>query len=180
MTGLALDEWNADPACIGPLAEVLHAAVHAGASVGFVLPFPPEEARGFWRDRVRPAVDNGSRRVLIARLDGRVVGTVQLILDMFPNQRHRAEVAKLLVHPDARRQGIARALMAAVEELARAEGRTLLTLDTRTGDCAEPLYISMGYLAAGIIPGYARSPASAALDSTTIMYKTLAIMADSR
>ena len=103
-----------------------------------------------------------------------------IILDTFPNQRHRAEVAKLLVHPDARRQGIGRSLMVAVEELARAESRTLLTLDTRTGDSAEPLYLSMGYVAAGAIPGYAAVPYSAALEATTIMYKTLAIMADSR
>jgi ribosomal protein S18 acetylase RimI-like enzyme len=91
-----------------------------------------------------------------------------------PNQRHRAEVAKLLVHPDARRRGIARDLMAAIEEIARQEGRTLLTLDTRTGDAAEPLYRDMGYRTAGVIPGYARGPHGRELEATTFMYKVLA------
>jgi GNAT superfamily N-acetyltransferase len=90
-----------------------------------------------------------------------------------PNQPHRAEVKKLLVHPDARRRGIARALMLALEDVAAAEGRTLLTLDTRTGDSAEPLYLSLGYHAAGVIPRYARGPHSPELESTTFLYKEL-------
>jgi hypothetical protein len=77
------------------------------------------------------------------------------------------------VHPAARRRGIARALMAAVEPLARTEGRTLLTLDTWTGRAAETLYISLGYTAAGVIPGYARGSLTAELEPTTIMYKHL-------
>jgi len=155
------------------LAEVLHAAVHAGASVSFVVPFSLTDSRAFWRDRVLPHIAAGTRRVLIARLDGKIAGTVQLDLATPPNQRHRAEVLKLLVHPDARRRGIARALMLALEDVARAEGRTLLTLDTRTGDRAEPLYLSLGYVLAGIIPSYARGPLSPDLEPTSFMYKKL-------
>ena len=154
------------------LAEVLHAAVHAGASVSFVVPFSLDDARAFWRD-VLPHIAAGTRRVLIARLDGKIAGTVQLDLATPPNQRHRAEVLKLLVHPDARRRGIARALMLALEDVARAEGRTLLTLDTRTGDRAEPLYLSLGYVLAGIIPSYARGPLCPDLEPTSFMYKQL-------
>jgi GNAT superfamily N-acetyltransferase len=80
---------------------------------------------------------------------------------------------KLLVHPDFRGQGIARALMAKLEDVARAEGLTLLTLDTRTGDMAEPLYMSMGYVLAGVIPEYARGPASPVLEATSFLYKKL-------
>jgi len=152
---------------------VLHAAVHAGASVSFVLPFSLDDARAFWRDQVLPRAAAGTRRVLVARVERRIVGTVQLDLATPPNQRHRAEVLKLLVHPDARRRGIARALMLAIEDVARAEGRTLLTLDTRTGDAAEPLYLSRGYIAAGKIPGYALAPDGGALEATTILYKEL-------
>jgi GNAT superfamily N-acetyltransferase len=176
MTQAAIAEWHpsADPAAeIEQLAQVLHAAVHAGASVSFVLPFPMEEARAFWRDQILPAVQSGARRILLAQVEGRIIGTVQILLDTPPNQAHRAEVAKLLVHPDARRLGIARALMAALEEIAVAEGRTLLTLDTRTGDRAEPLYLSMDYVAAGVIPGYARGPSDPQLEATTFMYKEL-------
>ena len=82
----------------------------------------------------------GTKRVLVARQDGRIIGTVQLELAMPPNQRHRAEVNKMLVHPGLQRRGIARALMVALEDAARAEGRTLLTLDTWTGSHAEKLY----------------------------------------
>ena len=101
------------------------------------------------------------------------MGTVQLVLDTMPNQRHRAEVAKLLVHPEARRMGLGRSLMEIAEAAARAGGRTLLTLDTRTADRAEPLYLSMGYVTAGVIPGYARNPHTPELDATTVMYKVL-------
>jgi GNAT superfamily N-acetyltransferase len=118
-------------------------------------------------------VADGSRRVLVARWGERIVGTVQLNLAQPPNQKHRADVMKLLVHPDFRGQGIARALMAKLEDVARAEGLTLLTLDTRTGDMAEPLYMSMGYVLAGVIPEYARGPASPVLEATSFLYKKL-------
>jgi ribosomal protein S18 acetylase RimI-like enzyme len=174
-----IEEWRpGSSADLDQLAQVLHAAVHAGASVSFVLPFSMDDARAFWRDQVLPRVDAGTRRILIARVDGRIAGTVQLDLATPPNQRHRAEVLKLLVHPDARRRGIARGLMVAIEDVARAEGRTLLTLDTRTGDAAEPLYRSLGYIAAGVIPEYALAPDGSSLEATTIMYKRLALASD--
>jgi ribosomal protein S18 acetylase RimI-like enzyme len=176
MTRPDITEWlpglNADDDLDG-LAAVLHATVLEGASVGFVLPFSMEDALSFWRDRTLPALRAGGRRVWVARVEARIVGTVQLILDTPPNQRHRAEIAKLLVHPDARRMGLGRALMLAAEAAARAEQRSLLTLDTRTGDRAEPLYQSLGYVTAGIIPAYARGPHSPALEATSIMYKVM-------
>jgi GNAT superfamily N-acetyltransferase len=155
------------------LGAVLQACVHAGASVSFVLPFSHEEAKTFWSDQVLPGVSAGSRCVLLARAAGRIVGTVQLDLATPPNQPHRAEVKKLLVHPDARRRGIARALMEAVEAEARKAGRTLLTLDTVTGGAAESLYRSLSYAAVGVIPGYALNFDSNVLESTTIFYKNI-------
>jgi ribosomal protein S18 acetylase RimI-like enzyme len=82
-------------------------------------------------------------------------------------------VRKLLVHPDFRRRGIGKALMTEAERLASDLGRSLITLDTRTGDKAEPLYQSLGYTVAGVIPGYCRDPFEDRLDATTIMYKVL-------
>jgi len=156
----AIGEWRPDqldaPSVEGDidmLGEVLHATVHCGAGVSFVVPFSLDEARAFWRDKVLPAARARTRRVLLARQGRRIVGTVQLELALPPNQRHRAEVAKLLVHPGARRRGIVRALMKALEAVARSEGRTLLTLDTVTGSYAEPLYLSLGYVPVGVIPG---------------------------
>lgn len=155
------------------LAALLHACVHAGASVSFVLPFTQADSEAFWTTKVLPKARDGALAVLVARRQGRIVGSVQLDCDTPPNQPHRAEVCKLLVHPDFRRQGIARALMAELERLARRRGRSLITLDTRTGDKAEPLYASLGYETAGVIPGYSRDPVEDRLDAATVMYKVL-------
>jgi len=160
---------------IEPLSRLLVACVEAGASIGFVLPFGMDEARAFWREAIRPALARGNKLMLIARNDaGQIIGTGQLNPGTLPNQRHRAEVSKLMVDPAARRQGIARAIMAALEARAVALGLRLLTLDTRSDDAAEPLYLSLGYKAAGRIPGYAQNAIDPTVfDSTTYMYKEL-------
>lgn len=155
------------------LAALLHDCVNSGASVNFVLPFTAQESEAFWRSKVISRLRSGAVDLLVARHGDRIVGSVQLDHETPPNQPHRAEIAKLLVHPEFRRQGIARALMAEIERRARQLGRTLITLDTRTGDNAEPLYASLGYNTVGIIPGYCLDPVEARLDSTTIMYKVL-------
>jgi ribosomal protein S18 acetylase RimI-like enzyme len=173
--GPSIASLSADDATshVPQLGALLHACVHNGASIGFVLPFTAEQSEIYWGDKVLPRVRDGSVVLLVARMGERIVGSVQLDHDTPPNQPHRAEVRKLLVHPDSRRQGIAKALMAAIERRAAALGRSLLTLDTRTGDHAEPLYAALGYRIAGIIPGYCRDPFEAKLDPTTIMYKVL-------
>ena len=175
---MLIEEWNPNSARpeddLLALAGVLHAAVHAGASVSFILPFSLDDARAFWIDKVLPGVSSGTRRVLIARIDGGIVATVQLNLDTPPNQRHRADVAKLLVHPAARRRGLARALMEAMEQVARRDGRTLLTLDTVTGGVAESLYRSLGYVLVGAIPRYSLDWKGREMESTSVMYKDLA------
>lgn len=155
------------------LAGILHACVHDGASVSFVLPFAPDEARAFWSDKVRPGVVAGSTVLLVASVDGVIAGTVQLDCATPPNQRHRADVAKLLVLPAYRRRGVARALMRTLERHARERQRRLLTLDTLSGSAAEPLYRSLGFMSVGTIPGYARDPAVDRFDGTTLMYKML-------
>jgi ribosomal protein S18 acetylase RimI-like enzyme len=176
-----IEEWRPDTAeavarerDVDALADLLQAVVHDGAGVSFIVPFSREDARAFWVGQVLPDVCARTRRVLVARLDGHIFGTVQLDLATPPNQRHRGEVLKLLVHPNARRRGIARALMVALEGIAESERRTLLTLDTWTGRHAETLYRSLGYLVAGVIPRYARGSTTPELEPTTIMYKELA------
>lgn len=160
---------------IEPLARLLVACVEAGASIGFILPFGMDDARAFWREAIGPALARGDKLMLIARNEaGHIVGTGQLHIGNLPNQAHRAEVSKLMVDPTARRQGIARQLMQALEALAKEKRRTLLTLDTRSDDAAEPLYLSLGYKAAGRIPGYAQNAIDPTVfDSTTYMYKEL-------
>ena len=177
---IKIEEWMAQGshsdalyADINMLAQVLHAVVLGGAGISFVTPFSIEEARAFWFETVLPNVRTGKRRVLVARNGTQIVGTVQLDLDMPPNQQHRAAVTKLLVHPVARRLGVGRALMLELEKLAIAENRQLLTLDTVTDSNAEALYRSLGFIVVGIIPGYARNSLSPELESTTVMYKEI-------
>jgi ribosomal protein S18 acetylase RimI-like enzyme len=154
------------------LGDLLYDCVHDGAAVSFILPFSREEAATFWRNRVLPAVQDGTCRVVIARREEQIVGTVQVDLATPPNQPHRGEIKKLLVHPAARRAGIARALMLAIEEQARAARRTLLTLDTASA-AAEHLYASLGYVRVGVIPRFSVKPDATELEGTTVMYKEL-------
>ena len=157
---------------IDGLAEVLRDCVEGGASVSYMAPFSHAEARDAF-EGFAAEVEKG-RRVLLAAFDGdEVVGTVQVVFAWPPNQPHRADIAKLLVRRTARRRGVAQLLMACAEEEALAEGKTLLVLDTVTGDDAERLYERIGYQRVGVIPGYALYPDGRPC-STTVFYKQLA------
>jgi GNAT superfamily N-acetyltransferase len=153
------------------LAAVLADCVAGGASVSYMWPFSHEQARSAF-EVVAAEVEQGRRLVLVAFADGNLVGTVQVILALPPNQPHRGEIAKLLVHRSARRRGIARLLMEGAEAEARAEGKTLLVLDTVTGDDAERLYERLGWTRVGVVPGYALYPDGRPCD-TTIFWKSL-------
>jgi acetyltransferase len=141
----------------GELVAVLRDAVESGASVGFVLPFAPAEPEVYWQS-VAEAIGTGRRKLLVALLDERIVGAVQLDLEPRANGRHRAEVMKLMVLRAHRRHGVGRQLMRAALDLAPAVGRSLLLLDVRSGDPAEALYRSLGFVKFGEVPGHARSP----------------------
>lgn len=158
---------------LAEFSDLLRACVHGGANINFVLPFDHGDAERFWVEKVLPAMRSGSRLLWGAESGGRIVGSVQLSSDTPPNQTHRVDVTKLLVHPDHRRRGIAKALMRALEREVVAIGRSLITLDTRTGDSAEPLYISLGYQIAGHIPNFCRDPLEDRLWPTTLFYKQL-------
>jgi GNAT superfamily N-acetyltransferase len=158
-------------AAIPDLAVILADVVAGGASVGFLLPFTPEDAATWWQSIERDVV-RGDVLILAARLDRRVVATVQLRFAKLPNARHRAEVAKLLVHRSARRQGIATALMHEIERIALTEGRTLLVLDTIADSEAAQLYTKLGWTRAAEIPRYAGLP-DGELRPTVIFYRDL-------
>ena len=163
---------NEAAACIEALADVLQDCVEGGASVSFMWPLPREKALAFWR-MVAEGVANNERILLIAETaEGDIVGTVQLITAQPDNQPHRADVAKMLVHRKARRHGVAQRLMQAADEAARAEGKTVLVLDTVTGGDAERLYQRAGWQRVGDIPNYALMP-DGVFCSTTYYYKQL-------
>jgi acetyltransferase len=154
------------------LIVLLQHAVDSGASVGFLAPLSTADAEHYWT-QVFAQVSRQGRIVLAAVHGDMLVGSVQLELASVPNALHRAEVQKLLVWRKWRRRGIGQALMTAIAQAARQEGRQLLVLDTRLGDAAERLYTRMGYVRVGVIPKFALSSAGT-LDTTVIFYRELA------
>jgi acetyltransferase len=158
-------------AVLPQLIHLLQDTVDSGASVGFLPPLSDEGARHYWQS-VFQEVAQGTCILLVAFSSDQIIGSVQLALATKPNARHRAEVQKLFVLSNQRRQGIGQALMERIEQVAHEHGRTLLVLDTRQGDNAERLYRRSGYQEAGIIPFYAQN-ADGRLDGTVIFYKLL-------
>jgi GNAT superfamily N-acetyltransferase len=155
----------------GELASVLVDVVEHGASVNFMAPFSLAEATAFW-SKVIGRLVKGELRLLAARDESGVVGTAQLVLSQPPNQLHRADVAKVLVHTRARRQGVASLLMLELERVALAQDRWLLVLDTVTGGPAEDMYRGLGYTVVGSVPDFCRMP-TGELVGTTFMFKHL-------
>ncbi len=152
------------------LAEILLDCVAGGASVSFMADLSRADAEAFWREQT--SADDG-RAILVAEDADGLCGVVQLIPAWPPNQPHRADISKLLVHRRARRRGVAEALMAAAEDAARQMGRTVLVLDTVTGGDAERLYARLGWTRVGVIPDFALMP-DGALCATTVFTKALA------
>ncbi|MGK7654692.1 GNAT family N-acetyltransferase [Roseovarius sp. B08] len=167
LTGPALDR-NLDN-----LARLLIDTVADGAAVGFLHTLDPETARAFWQTDVFPEVTANRRNLFTAHLDNTLAGTVQLVTAMPSNQPHRAEIAKMMVHPTARRRGLGRMVLRAALNHARSLGKTNVTLDTRSGDASQSLYASVGFEVGGVIPDFALDPDGRTLHSTTYMYKRL-------
>ncbi len=156
---------------LADLNAILADCVEGGASVGFMSPFSPADAEPFWRG-VAAAVGRGEVLLFVAEVEGRVVGTVQIGFALKPNQPHRADLMKLLVHRDARGRGLSKHLMQAAETEAARRGRNLLVLDTATGEPAEALYEKLGWQRSGVIPDYALFPDGRSCD-TTVFYKRI-------
>ena len=157
-------------AIVNRLATLLEDAIDSGATVSFLGGLTHAQATAWWRSVLAELSPRAI--VLIARDGNDVVGTVQMHPAWAPNQPHRGEVAKLLVHRRARRRGIGRALMHDLERRARQEGFRLLMLNTRQGDSAERLYASLGWTRLGEVPDYALDPAGVS-HPTVLLYKQI-------
>jgi acetyltransferase len=155
---------------IRALALLLVDAVESGAAISFLPPLTLERAEEWWRKTIATAHPNAI--FLVCRDAAGIVGTVQLHPAWAPNQPHRADIAKLMVHRRSRRTGVGRHLMQSIEDAARHAGFKLLTLDTKRGDAAEHLYPQLGWTQAGIIPNYALN-SDGTLHDTVIFYKEL-------
>ena len=152
------------------LSDVLIDCVEGGASVSFMLPMARGKAEVFWRSAVESVV-RGERLLLVAEDAAAILGTVQVILQQPENQPHRGDLAKMLVRRQARRRGVGAALLEAAEASALDAGKTLLVLDTASGD-AERLYSRNGWQRVGEVPDYALMP-DGAFCATTIFFKFL-------
>lgn len=152
------------------LAQLLVDAVESGAAVSFLPPLTLERAEDWWRATISAA--NARAIFLVARDVEGIVGTVQLHPAWAPNQPHRADIAKLLVHRRGRRKGVGTHLMHTIEDAARRAGFSLLTLDAKRGAAAERLYRRMGWTSVGTIPEYALDP-DGTPHATVIFYKEL-------
>ncbi|WP_002147339.1 GNAT family N-acetyltransferase [Bacillus cereus] len=167
MQSVVIEEIKQLDEDIEVFSELLKTVVDDGASIGFLPPLEREEATKYWQTVLAPEVI-----LYVAKINNKVAGSVQLHLITKPNGIHRAEICKLMTHPNFRRNGIGRSLMQKAEERAKQESRSLLVLDTREGDPSNRLYKSLNYQESGRIPGYAISP-NGGLDATVIYYKII-------
>ncbi|MBE7123021.1 GNAT family N-acetyltransferase [Bacillus cereus] len=167
MQSVVIEEIKRLDEDIEVFSELLKTVVDDGASIGFLPPLEREEATKYWQTVLAPEVI-----LYVAKINNKVAGSVQLHLITKPNGIHRAEICKLMTHPNFRHNGIGRSLMQKAEERAKQENRSLLVLDTREGDPSNRLYKSLDYQESGKIPGYAISP-NGELDATVIYYKMI-------
>lgn len=162
-----VEELNLIGDNLAELSELLAEVVEDGAAIGFLPLFEMQVAENYWESLLNPDVI-----LFIAKINNDIAGSIQLHLPTKQNGSHRGEIAKVMTHPDHRRNGIGRLMMKTVEERAKQEGLSLLILDTREGDVSNQLYRSMGYVEAGRIPDYAKS-ADGQLHATIFYYKFL-------
>jgi ribosomal protein S18 acetylase RimI-like enzyme len=171
MPEIQITPLSSSPQTRAALSEILVEAVASGGSVSFMHPLPLETANAFWQGSLS-AADRGERIVLGAFDGATLIGTVTLLLDLPPNQPHRAEIAKMMTRISHRGRGVAKALMRAAEQMAIERGRTLLVLDTAVEDGASRLYEAIGFQLAGVIPDYALKPRGG-LTGTMIYWKRI-------
>ena len=171
MAEIEIRVLDTSPDVLEMLSEILVEAVANGGSVSFMHPLAPEAAFAFWQGSLAAA--GLGERIVLGAFDGEeLIGTVTLLLDLPPNQPHRAEIAKMMTRVSHRGRGVATALMRAAERLAAERGRTLLVLDTAVEDGASRLYEALGFNLTGVIPDYALKP-HGGLTGTMIYWKRI-------
>jgi ribosomal protein S18 acetylase RimI-like enzyme len=171
MPAIRIETLKSSPDTCVTLSEILIETVASGGSVSFMHPLSQEAAEAFWSNALG-AADRGER-VILGAFDGEdLIGTVTLLLDLPPNQPHRAEIAKMMTRVSHRHRGIATALLREAERIAIARERWLLVLDTAEDEGAAGLYERMGFQLTGLIPDYALKP-HGGLTGTLIYWKRL-------
>ena len=171
MSNIEIKALSPSPEIRAMLSEILIETVANGGSVSFMHPLSPEAAEAFWSNSLSAA--GRGERIILGAFDGEsLIGTVTLLLDLPPNQPHRAEIAKMMTRVSHRHRGIATALLREAERIAIAHRRWLLVLDTAEDEGAAGLYERMGFKLTGVIPDYALKP-HGGLTGTLIYWKRL-------
>ena len=156
--------------CVPVLTQLLRESVDTGASLGFLPPLATDDARNYWIS-LRPALEAGTRILLVASVNGLIVGSGQLVFPHAPNGRHRVELQKLFVAQAVRGRGIGTLLMTALHDAARKRGCSLVLLGARRGDSAERFYRRLGYCEIGVVPGYSFGPAGKRYDNVNFYHQ---------
>ena len=171
MSDIKIKILEPSPEICAALSELLIETVANGGSVSFMHPLSREAAEAFWSKSL-DAAERGERIILGAYDGDELIGTVTLLLDLPPNQPHRAEIAKMMTRISRRHRGIATALLREAERRAIAHDRWLLVLDTAEDEGAAGLYERVGFTLTGVIPDYAFKP-HGGLTGTLIYWKRL-------
>jgi ribosomal protein S18 acetylase RimI-like enzyme len=140
---------------LADLCEATEAAIAEGGGFGWVRRPERDTLEKYWRGFLLVP----GRALFVARLDGVIAGSAQLIRAPRNNeaQAFSAQLTSTFVAPWARGHGLGRGLVAAVEQAARQAGIVILNLDVReTQGAAIQLYESLGYTRWGTHPAYAR------------------------
>ncbi|KIK65614.1 hypothetical protein GYMLUDRAFT_39099 [Collybiopsis luxurians FD-317 M1] len=116
----------------------------------FVLPITLDEIQHWWANLLQEGLQDGNKVLFLAHegqgTDRKLIGCIYLDRYKQPNARHRADARKLMVSGSARRRGVGKALMEAVEHYAKHElGLKLLQLGTQTGSPAEKFFEALGW-----------------------------------
>ena len=148
------------------LADLLVETVDEGASLGFLPPVNRDDACAYWAS-LHPQLESGSRVIVGAFRDDRIVASGQLALPPWPNAKHRAELQKLFVARSVRGQGVGQSIVAAIHCWARGHGRSLVLLNARR-DVADRFYKPLGYQEIGVIPGYSSGSDGGRIDSVAL------------
>ena len=144
-----------DPHDLADLCEATNAAIVEGGGFGWV----DAQSRSALERHFRGVMLVPERELFIARLDGGVVGSAQLVRPPRNNeaQGFTAQLTHAFIAPYARGYGLARMLVRTVEERAAGMGVRVINLDVRASqETAITLFERLGYVRWGVHPAYAR------------------------
>ncbi len=140
---------------INDLCDAADAAIEGGGGFGW-LELPAREIlERFWQG----VITMPARLLFVARLDGVICGTCQLIKPPANNeaQKLNIQLTTNFVAPWARGHGLASMLIETAETMAIKEGFAVINLDVReTMNSAMKLYETLGYERIGTHPCYAK------------------------